>query len=312
MSESWPIETEIQEHCPVCSARGWQLYPSVVDLYFGTPGEWGVLRCPKRGCGTIWLNPRPTFASMPMAYMSYYTHETATERQVSRPRVGGVIARLLGLTGARESLYMLRAAHLAPGRLLDVGCGNGQRMAAFRDLGWEVFGQEVDDRAAQAAAQQGLEVFVGQIEEMPISQPFDLILLNHVIEHVHDPAELLRECRSRLRRGGRVLILTPNAHALGRQLYRERWRGLEAPRHLQVFTGSSLESLIRATSLTPVEVFATPVNAQWFAEQWASLMKLPRGIQKAIGWAAQAFSLGIWLMRRDSGEELYACAALVE
>ncbi len=67
-----------------------------------------------------------------------------------------------------------------------------------------------------------------------------LLSLTHVIEHVHDPVDLLRECGRVLRPGGRMMVETPNAESSGHRLFGIAWHGLDAPRHLYLFSPTSL------------------------------------------------------------------------
>jgi len=64
---------------------------------------------------------------------------------------------------------------------------------------------------------------------------FDVITLNHVIEHVHDPIAVLRACHRLLKPGGRLWLETPNVDSLGLARFGRNWRGLETPRHLVLF-----------------------------------------------------------------------------
>lgn len=64
---------------------------------------------------------------------------------------------------------------------------------------------------------------------------FDVIVMNHVIEHVYDPVATLVECRRLLAPEGKIIIITPNLKSYGHEIYGEDWRALEPPRHLHLF-----------------------------------------------------------------------------
>ena len=67
-----------------------------------------------------------------------------------------------------------------PGRLLEVGCGNGERLAHMRSLGWEVMGQEVDSTAAETVRKvYGIDVHQGSMETLDRDLGiFDAIIMN--------------------------------------------------------------------------------------------------------------------------------------
>jgi SAM-dependent methyltransferase len=189
------------------------------------------------------------------------------------------------------------------GRILDVGAGSGIFVARLRALGWDAVGVEPDPTAAAGArSRHGGDVRTGTLEEQRLPDgSFDAVHLSHVLEHVHEPGALLRECRRVLRPGGRLVVLTPNAESLGHRLQGRGWRGLEPPRHLHVFTSRSLRRALRDAGFR-AEVRST---ARLAGETWAA------GAPGAPRAAALLFAGAEELWRafdRSCGEELAASA----
>jgi SAM-dependent methyltransferase len=139
-----------------------------------------------------------------------------------------------------------------PYRALDVGCGNGSFLESMRRLGWMVEGQEWDPRAAEAARERGLTVHVGPLDELDIR--VDLVTMRHVLEHVADPVAFLRAANHVLEPGGFVYATTPNLLSAGHATFGRAWRGLEPPRHLHLFTGTSLQLAAHAAGHVDVKV----------------------------------------------------------
>jgi len=238
--------------CSLCGTPGVLLYEGVKDRLFGAPGVWNFKRCPSSSCGLIWLDPMPREEDIGNAYISYHTHE-----QVLSPGAGkGLAAVIEGMLRKTykflllttplhrelEQLELMYVGSLRPGKILDVGCGNGNRLVRFQKLGWDVHGQEVDaEAAAEAQRISGVPVYLGPLEEAGFADgSFDAITMNHVIEHVHDPVRLLQECRRILKTGGALMIATPNAESHGHDRFGASWRGLEPPRHLHLFSRCTL------------------------------------------------------------------------
>jgi SAM-dependent methyltransferase len=131
------------------------------------------------------------------------------------------------------------------GRLLDVGCGSGKWLLTMRGLGWQGEGVDFDDAAVRVGRQRGLTVHFGSVEQQNYpEESFDAIILNHVIEHVPEPVRTVNECRRILKRGGKIVLCTPNSSSLGHRVFKENWRGLEPPRHLHLFSPQSLRRLL--------------------------------------------------------------------
>lgn len=145
--------------------------------------------------------------------------------------------------------------HLPPGagRVLDIGCGDGAFLEWARAAGWEGIGVDPDPGAVASARSRGLDVRLGDARVLVDERAsFDAVTLSHVLEHVHDPEALLKQIRELLKPGGLLWLDTPNVASTGHRLFGRSWRGLEPPRHLVLFTPSSLRQILAAARLTLV------------------------------------------------------------
>ncbi|MBI5105315.1 MAG: class I SAM-dependent methyltransferase [Solirubrobacterales bacterium] len=260
------LETEPVASCPVCGTRERTLlHDGLTDRVFGVaPGTWALQRC--ASCAGAYLDPRPAAAALPAIYASYYTHNapevepqpTGTLMRVRRRlrngyvdaryglrlepawRAGALAFRLLAPQRAGAD-RMFRHLPLA-GRMLDVGCGNGQFVAYAAAAGWRASGIDVDPAGVEAGRSAGLDLRVALLADVAAEEPggYDAITLSHVIEHVPDPAALLRAARAALRPGGTIWLATPNLRSAGHEAYGRDWLHLDPPRHLVLFTPGSL------------------------------------------------------------------------
>ncbi len=256
------IETLERKNCLVCHSLGKPLYENLTDQLFSAPGNWNLSLCPK--CRLIWLNPYPVPEDVGKLYFSYYTHQNVNRRILgnlfdkltqdvySSMGYDQGLNRSIGIGchipyfNEYVSLAILKVQSSWGNHLLDIGSGNGQYLNTMRSFGWKVEGVETDQKAADFARDKyTLKVHVGNLSECGIpSGSFDVITLNHVIEHVYDPRALLTECMRILKPGGRLVLLTPNSESLGYRLFGKNWRGLEAPRHMAIFSVTNLGELM--------------------------------------------------------------------
>ena len=263
------IRTYSRPECDVCGAEGQVLYENVSDRIWCVPGQWNVRRCSQSTCGTLWLDPAPVPEDLHRLYQDYYTHQSAPNlpgwmtflflrvqqtywswRYGYEPAALGWRRLFIALAwlhpGLREwfDLNVMYLPREKRGRLLDIGCGNGDFLARMRDLGWTVRGIEPDGVAVESALTRGLEVRWGMLEPDAYDErSFDVVTLNHVIEHVPNPAEVLACCHRILDHQGWLIISTPNARSWCHRRFGRDWLCLEPPRHLNIFTISSMKRL---------------------------------------------------------------------
>jgi SAM-dependent methyltransferase len=292
------------------------LYEHLADMLYDAPGDWNLKVCPKPECGLVWLDPIPLEDEIGKAYTTYYTHAaewTNTGGTWLSKLLRKGLATLDPLRRQRRRLFLMFVGDLKPGKLLDVGCGNGTRLAQLESLGWNVYGQDLDSQAVRYAQETfGLKVHLGRLEDIRFpEQFFDCITLNHVIEHVHDPIGLLKECRRILRTGGLMVLVTPNSKSFAHTHYGRFWFGLDPPRHLHLFSPKTLSEAAARAGFTVSCASTTAANGEIF--EYGSLnirdgntipSKLRHRIVRRIRMRGFYYRLIIEHLRdADSGEE---------
>jgi SAM-dependent methyltransferase len=158
--------------------------------------------------------------------------------------------------GRKVRLY--RRLLPGPGRIVDVGCGDGRILDMLRRHGrsdWELWGIEFNDGAAAQARRAGYTVLAGRFETVALEPAsVDLMIMNQLIEHVEDPRAMIAKARAALRPGGHLVIETPNLDSLDARIFRRRyWGGYHFPRHFTLFDTRTLPALARAGGLEPLE-----------------------------------------------------------
>lgn len=259
IDQPWPeSELEHVDACPYCGSKDRTLaYKDVQDWsFYSAPGKWTYWDCKR--CEALYLSPRPTEASIGKAYANYYTHNSNNQSlilsfktllrnecfshwlnthimpRLNLPRaLSFLLSPLKNFIKIPFELAVL--ADLPKGRLLDVGCGSGNKLILAKQLGWDVTGLEIDSNAVMTARKQRLNVIEGGFRDLAnFDNKFDCIICSHVLEHVYNPIEMLELLTKSLKPGGTLLLSLPNSKSCVREMFGANWRGLEAPRHIAI------------------------------------------------------------------------------
>ena len=321
--------------CPVCGC-GVSAYKFVAqDFLHAVPGTFAYVSC--RGCGTAYQSPRIVDADLALCYPpSYFTHATPNQAK-NRPRDpaswrgklrNAVLARADGQSYDAIPTGMRIAASLLAGlpsirrrarfgladavgrrkgehRCLDVGAGNGITLRYLTWLGWQAVGLETDASAAeQARVVSGCEVKLGTLAEASFHEnDFNMIYMNHVMEHLPDLQANLRLCFHLLKVRGRLVMRYPNPRSLvastsGR--FAVTW---DPPRHLVLPPIEALVALLKRIGFQRIQSTTS-------AECAAIYRALARRYRKGIWGAGFQASVGFTDRLMKIVEGLCVCLGL--
>jgi 2-polyprenyl-3-methyl-5-hydroxy-6-metoxy-1,4-benzoquinol methylase len=157
-----------------------------------------------------------------------------------------------------------------PVRILDAGTAGGYLGKLWRNQGHYVAGIEFDAATGEKARQYYDEFEIANLETHPFSarREFDYIVFADVLEHLRDPADVLRRCIPALKPAGKIIISVPNVAnwiirlslLFGKFDYTDR--GILDRTHLRFFTSRSLKQLMTEVSCEVQDIIATPVPVQ--------------------------------------------------
>jgi SAM-dependent methyltransferase len=138
-----------------------------------------------------------------------YLEVTYDEARVPRGSYPAKLARWVASTCYAPDL---RGCDLrVPGRLLDLGCGRGEFLGAFADLGMDVAGVDASPLAPKLAPGRDVRVADMERDALPFEPgSFDFVFSKSVIEHMRDPMGLFSMAMTALRPGGIAVIMTPS------------------------------------------------------------------------------------------------------
>jgi len=151
---------------------------------------------------------------------------------------------------------------LSPRRILDVGCGLGWLLSYLND-NWDKHGIEISKFASNHAKKYG-NVFNGVLEDYPCDSKFDVIVMNHVIEHLEDPIGALNRIRDMLKSDGIFIIGCPDFDCAAARRYGDRFRLLNDPTHISLFSSDSMHRCLRDHGFKIKKVEYPYFDTPWF------------------------------------------------
>jgi SAM-dependent methyltransferase len=193
--------------------------------------RFGVRRCER--CGAATTDPRPSAAELEQAYAHY---------RPSSGRFSGAGDALLRRTRARLAARIAQIA--PPGRVLDVGAGDGALLDALHALGRDAVGLERDSRRDD----------VRELDVTEVDGVWAAVVFWHSLEHLPAPGAAIEHAARILAPGGTLFVAVPNADSLQARAFGERWFHLDLPRHLVHLSARALTARLRALGLVVTRV----------------------------------------------------------
>lgn len=124
--------------------------------------------------------------------------------------------------------FLIRGTQIIPGqKLLDIGCGSGQFLYEMEECGLDVYGIEPGK-----INKSKLNIKPDLIKAKYNKETFDLVTMNHVLQHVENPEEMIKEIYRVLKQYGLFIVSASNTRSLAYFLFRKNWFQLDLPRHL--------------------------------------------------------------------------------
>jgi 2-polyprenyl-3-methyl-5-hydroxy-6-metoxy-1,4-benzoquinol methylase len=221
-------------------------------------------------------------------YTSYYSGrpnvsaaESESDRGNGRSRYWSVVRNVPALRQTGENVA-------------DIGCGDGGLCAELKAHGWKsVMGVDLSSVRIRKARERYPQI---QFDDRPLDQSgvpegsLDLVIMDNVIEHLPEPADMIDTLRRYLKTGGRIVVITPNMESGHYRLLGRRWTPELAPHaHIYLFTPASLQQLLAQAGYEVEHVgnFHLPVYSgrAWLARAASGDIKgaIWRAVQEAGG-----------------------------
>lgn len=259
--------------CPSCQGTVSELWSKACDFEMVSTGdeEFEYRQCCR--CNTIFINPMPTdrLATIyPDNYYSFIDKSSSVAHRVKEFLDKRFFSKVLKRIPGKE----IRALDIGGGTgwLLDIVCSVDHRVSHTQVV-------DLDSQAQRLAQAKGHSYFCGRIEDFNTNEKYNLVMLLNLIEHVAEPAEVLKKISELLSDDGVIIIKTPNVDSLDARIFRSSyWGGLHCPRHWVLFSDESIKPLVQRAGLR-VKTLSLTQGAPFWA--WSVLIWLnQRGLAR--------------------------------
>jgi 2-polyprenyl-3-methyl-5-hydroxy-6-metoxy-1,4-benzoquinol methylase len=141
----------------------------------------------------------------------------------------------------KKKLNLINSYHPEKGLILDIGAGTGEFLSVAQNDGWDTIGVEPSDKAKTIAKSKGVS-FVEKTSELD-SHTFDVITMWHVLEHVPNLDEQIKELKRLLKPKGTLIVAVPNFKSFDAKYYGNFWAAYDVPIHFWHFSKTAIQKL---------------------------------------------------------------------
>lgn len=199
-------------------------------------------------------HPQPSLEKLPSYYESvnYISHTDGNKSVFEK-----MYQFVKGI--ALKNKLKLINTQSSKGRILDIGAGVGDFLQVAKNDGWETIGIEPSAKAKTIAKSKGVS-FVEDLSKLE-NNSFDIITMWHVLEHVPDLENQIKELKRLLKPYGTVIIAVPNFKSHDALHYGKYWAAYDVPIHLWHFSKTAIKKLFAKEDLHLVNVLPMKFDA---------------------------------------------------
>lgn len=179
---------------------------------------------------------------LPKDLTSYYKSEQYISHTDDKKNSISFLYQTVKKITLAQKVKKISKQHPKKGRLLDVGAGTADFLIKAKSKGWHISGVEPNTKARALAKLKGINLMpnIKQLQE----QKFDVITLWHVLEHIPNLEETVKNLENLLKPNGILVIAVPNYKSYDAQFYQEFWAAYDVPRHVWHFSKESFKHII--------------------------------------------------------------------
>ena len=273
-------------------------------------------------CKLIFINPQPSYKELEKYYPTedYYAFWGITKKEESKkvklklflydlyynPKNKNKFLKLL----FSPIKFLVRGVRMGRDqKLLDFGSGSGQFLYEMKQFGIDVWGIEPGDFDKSTA--KSLRIKPDLMEAKYPNDFFDIVTMNHVLQHVNNPTQILKEIHRVLDKKGVFILGVSNYRSLAYSLFTKNWLQLDIPRHLSNYSDKLLCSFLEKNNFQVIRKYYNSrpnqfVDSLYFklniVERRGILYKILKILFLPLTWIVNALKLGdqmeVWCVKK--------------
>ena len=225
----------------------------------------------------------------------YYLSENYISHTDSKKSLFDKIYQIVKNYTLRKKLKLINSFKTEEKSILDVGAGTGDFLKVCKKGGWKITGIEPSEKAREFAKSKNLvlQKDISQIKD----EKFDVITLWHVLEHIPNLMEYIKQLKKLLKPNGTLIIAVPNYKSYDAIYYKEYWAAFDVPRHLWHFSKKAISEIF-----SHVEMKVEKILPMKFDSYYVSLLSEKYKTKKSHPLNAFLIGLKSNIKAKRSGE----------
>lgn len=245
--------------CVLCQSNSF-------TILFAHHKKWNMGKC--RRCGLVQVVPMPTAKEIASLYhedlehFDPYVDQLAVHHAYFKKKVEEILCHVIPGMTRDPSIY--KGFRLGgrndnvTKKLLDIGCAMGVLLEEARTVGFSSVGIDLSADAVSYCKQHSLTAYTGTVYTVKRlkASSFDVISAFQIIEHERDPLRMMKRVYKLLKKGGLVVLATPNQGGIWQKIMGKRWFGYRHPEHVVLLDFDTMRKLLQKAGFSHIEILS--------------------------------------------------------
>lgn len=244
------------DKCKICNNINNNKYYKVKELQFGINEEFNYMECLNCGCLQLIDIPEDMSKYYPNNYYSFNIDNDIKYRSILNnievntnkyyfTKKGSLISKLFCFFFIGILIPIKPEKDIFEKKIIDIGCGNGKLLKMMSECGFKyLYGADPyikNEINYKINENNSIKIYKSDIFD--INDKYDIIMLNHSLEHMPRQNDVLKKISNLLNDNGICIIRIPTVSSYAWSKYKEYWFSLDAPRHFFLHSIKSISIL---------------------------------------------------------------------